>query len=99
MRLNGVGFRAFRKNRLLILSIGFSYLFTFNIPIGVEIKITDAKQQCFSIWGFSRQLVNSTVINIRNIHPPDAYCGQGIIFASEYKKLKLKPGKRQTQTY
>ena len=99
MRLNGVGFRVFKRNRLLILSIGFSYLVKIKIPTGVEIKVTDEKKQCFLLWSFSRQLLNNTVFAIRKIHPPDTYCGQGIIFAEEHKKLKLKPGKRQSQTY
>lgn len=99
IRLNGVGFRAFRESRFLRLSIGFSYVVTVNIPVTIDVVVTDEKKQNFTVYGLNRQAVNHFVRVIRNIHPPDVYTGQGIIFFEEYKKLKLKPGKKQAQNY
>lgn len=79
--INGVGYRAEVKGKVLNLTLGFSHSVEYKIPDGV--KITVDKQTHLVIGGSNRELVGRVSAEIRKFKPPEPYKGKGIKYTSE----------------
>ena len=86
LELRGVGFRVEMTGTKLKLSLGFSHPVFYDLPDGVQAKITD--QTHFSVRGIDKQRVHQVAAEIRAFRSPDPYKGKGVRYADETIILK-----------
>ncbi len=87
--IEGVGYRAEVKGKILNLSLGFSKPVEFPIPEGIKIAVD--KQTHVVISGHDKALVGLVTADLRKLRPPEPYKGKGIRFTGE--KILRKAGK------
>ncbi|MCA9787040.1 MAG: 50S ribosomal protein L6 [Calditrichaeota bacterium] len=93
LEIQGVGFVAEMRGRVLNLKLGFTHLVVFNCPPGIN--ITCPKNTQIVIEGIDRQLVGEVAATIRKLRPPEPYKGKGIRYKGEYVEKKAgKSGKK-----
>ena len=94
LELHGVGYRAQKEGKKLILRVGFSHPVEYQIPDDVEIEV---KKNIISIFGKDKEKVGQVAAEIRKIRPPEPYKGKGIRYKREaiLRKVskKAKAGK------
>jgi large subunit ribosomal protein L6 len=88
LEINGVGYRAAVKGKVLELQLGFSHPINFEIPEGIEIGV---EKNIISVKGSSKQLVGQTAAKIRGFRPPEPYKGKGVKYTDEH--IVRKAGK------
>ena len=91
LEMNGVGYRATLKGKVLELLLGFSHPINYDIP--EDISVTVDKQNNIEIKGPNKQLVGQTAAEIRSFRGPEPYKGKGIKYADEY--INRKEGKKK----
>ncbi len=89
LEINGVGYRAEIKGKVLTLSLGYSHPVTYELPEGISIEVE--KQTKLSVKGIDKQLVGSAAAKIRSYRKPEPYKGKGIKYADE--RILRKAGK------
>lgn len=89
LEIQGVGFKAAVKGKILDLNLGFSHDLHFPIPEGI--KITVAENTKIKVEGIDRQLVGQVAADIRAYYPPEPYKGKGVRYAGE--QIQRKEGK------
>ncbi len=93
--LVGIGFKAEKKGKDVVFSVGFSHAVVFPQPSGITIDVApDAKAKDVThvvVTGVNKQQVGETATKIRGIRPPDPYKLKGFRFVGEV--LKKKAGK------
>lgn len=82
LEINGVGYRAEVKGKVLNLALGFSHPVEYAIPEGITIKVD--KQTSVSVSGTNRELVGRTSAQIREYRPPEPYKGKGVKYKDEH---------------
>lgn len=88
LEINGVGYRAEIKNKIVILHIGLSHLVEVPILDGVEVRLE--KNQII-ITGIDKQKVGEMAAVIRSRKKPEPYKGKGIKYIDEV--IRRKAGK------
>jgi large subunit ribosomal protein L6 len=88
LEINGVGYRAAVKGKILELQLGFSHPINFEIPDGIEVAI---EKNIISIKGTDKQLVGQVAAKIRGFRPPEPYKGKGVKYTDEH--IVRKAGK------
>ena len=80
LEINGVGYRAAMKGKVLELNLGFSHPINFESPKGIEISVD---KNVVTIKGDDKQQVGQVAAEIRGFRPPEPYKGKGIIYDGE----------------
>ena len=88
LEINGVGYRAAMKGRVLELNLGFSHPINFESPKGIEISVD---KNVVTIKGDDKQQVGQVAAEIRGFRPPEPYKGKGIKYLEE--RIIRKAGK------
>ena len=91
LEMNGVGYRATLKGKVLELMLGFSHPINYDIPENISVSVD--KQNNIEIKGPNKQLVGQTAAEIRSFRGPEPYKGKGIKYADEY--INRKEGKKK----
>ena len=91
LEMNGVGYRATLKGKVLELMLGFSHPINYDIPEDISVSVD--KQNNIEIKGSNKQLVGQTAAEIRSFRGPEPYKGKGIKYADEY--INRKEGKKK----
>ena len=91
LEMNGVGYRATLKGKVLELMLGFSHPINYDIPEDITVSVD--KQNNIEIKGPNKQLVGQTAAEIRSFRGPEPYKGKGIKYADEY--INRKEGKKK----
>ena len=91
LEINGVGYRAAMKGNKLQLQLGFSHEVLYDIPEGVNVKVTKPTEIVVS--GFDKQKVGQVAAEIRKYRPPEPYKGKGVKYADEF--IFRKEGKKK----
>ncbi len=86
LEIQGVGFKANLKGKVLDLALGYSHAILFDIPEGIKITVTD--QTKVKVEGADKQLVGKVTAEIRSFYPPEPYKGKGVRYVDEVVKLK-----------
>ena len=89
LEINGVGFRATVKGKILDLALGDSHPINYPIPEGVTITV--AENTKVKVEGIDKQLVGAVAADIRRFYPPEPYKGKGVTIVGE--KVRRKEGK------
>ena len=79
--INGVGYRAQAKGKVLNLSLGFSHPVEYELPEGVT-AVTPSQTEIV-INGSDKQKVGQVAAEIRAFRPPEPYKGKGVRYAGE----------------
>jgi len=87
--IQGIGFRAEIKSRVLILSLGYSHVIEFAIPDDVTVALD--KDGKLLVSGPDKTRVGQVAADIRAFRQPDRYKGKGIRYLGE--RVALKEGK------
>ena len=87
--LKGVGYRANKKAKQLILTLGFSHEIIFDEPDDVSIDVSEQTQ--IKISGIDKQRVGQVASQIRAFRPPEPYKGKGVHYEGE--SIRRKAGK------
>jgi len=80
LEINGVGYRAAVKGKILNLQLGFSHDIDFPIPEGLEMIV---EKNVLTIKGDDNQLLGQTAAEIRSFRPPEPYKGKGVKYVDE----------------
>ena len=91
LEMNGVGYRATLKGKVLELMLGFSHPINYEIPEDISVSVD--KQNNIEIKGPNKQVVGQTAAEIRSFRGPEPYKGKGIKYADEY--INRKEGKKK----
>jgi len=88
LEINGVGYRAAVKGKVLNLQLGFSHDIDYPIAEGLDISV---EKNIITIKGNDNQLVGQTAAEIRAFRPPEPYKGKGVKYVEEH--IVRKAGK------
>jgi len=80
LEINGVGYRAAVKGKVLDLQLGFSHPINYEIPEGVTITV---EKNVISIKSDDKQQVGQVAAKIRAYRPPEPYKGKGVKYSDE----------------
>ena len=92
LEVNGVGYRAAKQGKKLVLSLGYSHPVEMEDPEGLETTVDGNK---IIVKGISKEKVGQYAAEIREKRKPEPYKGQGIKYADEVIRRKVgKTGKK-----
>lgn len=91
LEISGVGYRAALQGKVLQLNLGYSHDVNYDIPPGIEIKVTKPTEIIIS--GIDKQRVGQVAAEIREFRGPEPYKGKGVKYAGEY--IFRKEGKKK----
>jgi len=86
LEIQGVGYKAQMKGKILALELGKSHTIDFNVPEGITIETPT--QINITIKGVDKHKVGEVAAEIRALYPPEPYKGKGIRYAGEYVRRK-----------
>lgn len=89
LEINGVGYRAEKQGKDLVLTIGYSHKVVMTEIDGITIEVPSPNKVVIS--GPDKQKVGQFAANIREKRPPEPYKGKGIKYVDEY--IRRKEGK------
>ena len=92
LEVNGVGYRAQKQGKKLVLSLGYSHPVEMEDPDGIETKVDGNK---IVVSGISKEKVGQFAAEIRDKRRPEPYKGKGIKYVDEVIRRKVgKTGKK-----
>ncbi|MBR0230975.1 MAG: 50S ribosomal protein L6 [Clostridia bacterium] len=89
LEINGVGYKAAKEGKKLVLNIGYSHPVVFEEPEGITFEVP--QPNIIVINGANKQQVGQLASEIRGKRPPEPYLGKGIKYSDE--KIRRKAGK------
>ena len=95
LEIAGIGYRAQREGRNLVLLVGYSHPIRISPPEGVTFEIMDRRSanepQQVIVRGIDKQMVGEQAAKVRAVRPPEPYKGYGIRYQGE--RIRRKAGK------
>ena len=93
LEINGVGYRAAKQGKKLVLSLGYSHPVEMDDPEGLESVVEG--QNKIIVKGNDKEKVGQFAAEIRDKRRPEPYKGKGIKYADEVIRRKVgKTGKK-----
>ena len=93
LEINGVGYRAQKQGKKLVLSLGYSHPVEMEDPEGIESVVEG--QNKITVKGIDKEKVGQYAAEIRDKRRPEPYKGKGIKYADEVIRRKVgKTGKK-----
>lgn len=89
LEVNGVGYRAQKQGKNLVMNLGYSHQVIVPEVDGITVDVPSANQIVVS--GADKQLVGQFAAEVRAKRPPEPYKGKGIKYADEH--IRRKEGK------
>ena len=86
LELIGVGYRAQKQGKKLVLNVGYSHPVEIEPEEGIEIEVPANTKVV--VKGASKERVGALAANIRDVRPPEPYKGKGIRYEGEYVRRK-----------
>ena len=81
LEIVGVGYRAAKQGKKLVLTLGYSHPVEIEEPKGITIEVPS--QDKIIVKGADKQLVGEIAAQIRKKRPPEPYKGKGIRYTGE----------------
>jgi large subunit ribosomal protein L6 len=92
LEVNGVGYRAAKQGKKLVLNLGYSHPVEMEDPQGLESSVDGNK---IVVKGIDKEKVGQYAAEIREKRKPEPYKGKGIKYADEVIRKKVgKTGKK-----
>lgn len=92
LEINGVGYRAAKQGKKLVLTLGYSHPVEMDDPDGIE---TVVEGQNIIVKGIDKEKVGQYAAEIRTKRAPEPYKGKGIKYVDEVIRRKVgKTGKK-----
>ncbi|OOB78024.1 MAG: 50S ribosomal protein L6 [Epulopiscium sp. Nele67-Bin001] len=88
LEINGVGYRAQKQGKKLVLSLGYSHPVEMEDPDGISTTVEGNK---IIVAGINKEHVGQFAAEIRFKRPPEPYKGKGIKYVNEV--IRRKEGK------
>ena len=88
LEVNGVGYRASKQGKKLVLNLGYSHPVEMEDPEGLETTVEDNK---IVVSGIDKEKVGQYAAEIRSTRAPEPYKGKGIKY--DYEVIRRKVGK------
>ena len=88
LEINGVGYRAQKQGKTLVMHLGYSHTVDMEDPEGITTTVQDNK---IIVSGIDKELVGQTAAHIRAKRGPEPYKGKGIKY--DYETIRRKVGK------
>ena len=93
LEVNGVGYRAQKQGKKLVLSLGYSHPVEMEDPEGLESVVEG--QNKIIVKGIDKEKVGQYAAEIRDKRRPEPYKGKGIKYVDEVIRRKVgKTGKK-----
>ena len=89
LEIVGVGYKAQKTGKSLVLNLGHSHTITFNEDDKITFEVPDANT--IIVKGYDKQLVGAIAAQIREKRPPEPYLGKGVKYEGEH--IRRKAGK------
>ena len=89
LEINGVGYRAAKQGKQLVLNIGYSHTVVADETDGITFEVPDTNTVIVN--GPDKQKVGQVASEIRGKRPPEPYLGKGIKYSDEH--IRRKAGK------
>ena len=89
LEVNGVGYRAQKQGKKLVLTLGYSHPVEMQEPDGITFDVPTPNE--IIVRGIDKEKVGQTAAVIRTKRPPEVYRGKGIKYAEEV--IRRKEGK------
>lgn len=89
LEIVGVGYRAKKEGKKLVMNLGFSHQVIMEDPDGIETAVEG--QNKITVSGINKQQVGNYAAVIRDWRKPEPYKGKGIKYEGEY--IRRKAGK------
>jgi large subunit ribosomal protein L6 len=86
LELVGVGYRASKKGKNLILNVGYSHPIEIVPEDGIELSLEGNNK--ITVSGIDKQRVGEVAANIRSVRSPEPYKGKGIRYEGEHVRRK-----------
>jgi len=88
LEINGVGYRAAVKGKVLNLQLGFSHDINYELPEGLEASV---EKNVITLKSHDKQMLGQAAAEIRSFRPPEPYKGKGVKYIDEH--IVRKAGK------
>ncbi|TLP40649.1 50S ribosomal protein L6 [Arcobacter arenosus] len=88
LEINGVGYRAAVKGKVLELQLGYSHPINYDIADGLDITV---EKNIIHVKGADKQQVGQAAAIIRGFRAPEPYKGKGVKYTDEH--IVRKAGK------
>ncbi|MFC1643946.1 50S ribosomal protein L6 [Candidatus Omnitrophota bacterium] len=89
LQIQGVGYKAQMKGKMLVLDIGFSHSINYTPPEDITVETPSATE--ILVKGIDKQKVGEIAAEIRDHYLPEPYKGKGIRYEGE--SVRQKQGK------
>ena len=93
LQINGVGYKAEKKGKDLVMNLGYSHQVIMTDPEGITTEVTSPTE--IIVKGIDKAVVGNYAANIRKWRKPEPYKGKGIKYADEV--IRRKEGKAGAQ--
>jgi len=90
LEINGVGFRAVKEGRKLVMNLGFSHQVIIEETDSIAIDVPAPNRVVIS--GIDKREVGQFAADVRKKRPPEPYKGKGIKYS--YEVVRRKEGKK-----
>ena len=84
--INGVGFRAAKEGKKLVMNLGYSHQIIIEETDGIAIEVPSPNKVIIS--GIDKQAVGQFAADVRKSRPPEPYKGKGIKYSDEVVRRK-----------
>lgn len=95
LEITGIGYRASREGKNLIVQVGFSHPIRVVPPDGITFEVMERRSandpQQVIVRGIDKQKVGEEASKLRALRPPEPYKGYGIKYRDE--RVRRKAGK------
>jgi large subunit ribosomal protein L6 len=94
LEIQGVGFKANLKGKVLDLALGYSHPIAYDIPNGIKITVGENNQKnpIIKVEGPDKALVGQVAADIRHFYPVEPYKGKGVRITGQL--VRRKEGKK-----
>ncbi len=89
LQIVGVGYRAQKQGKKLVMNLGYSHPVEMEEPEGITFEVPNANT--IIVKGIDKEVVGQTAAVIRTKRPPEVYHGKGIKYSDEH--IRRKEGK------
>ncbi|MCF6340561.1 MAG: 50S ribosomal protein L6 [Sulfurimonas sp.] len=88
LEINGVGYRAAVKGKVLNLQLGHSHDINYDLPDSIEASV---EKNVITLKSYDKQKLGQVAAEVRAFRPPEPYKGKGVKYMEEH--IVRKAGK------